>query len=291
MEKAENGNIPTYHLENLSKDQNDIFLIINNQLKNPTSSVNIPFRSNYYGVGLCTEGKAELKANLESYFVEPGCIVAMSPHIIKQWIYMSDDFKNSVVFFTGDFIISSNNISLDSFPFFESVAEHAFCLSPAQIETVDESLNFLYRKYLGARDYKNEILKNLIYFFLFEIASIYAQRNSVSNHIPTRSQQLTTDFKKLVSIHFAAERSVKFYAKKLFVTGNHLTESVKEVTGKTAGQWIDEMVILEAKVLLHNPALNIGEISDSLNFADQSTFGKFFKNITKLSPLAYRQKL
>ncbi len=107
----------------------------------------------------------------------------------------------------------------------------------------------------------------------------------------TRSQLLASDFKKLVNVHFTAERSVKFYATKLCVTPNHLTVTVKEATGKTAGEWIDETVILEAKVLLQNTALTIAEISDSLHFADQSTFGKFFKNLTGLSPVAYKQAL
>lgn len=126
---------------------------------------------------------------------------------------------------------------------------------------------------------------------LYEIASIYNQQNFAINTVQNRSQLLLSDFKKLVYVHFSEERSVKFYAEKLFVTPKHLTETVKEITCKTAGQWIDETVILEAKILLQNPALTIAQISDILHFADQSTFGKFFKNITELSPVAYKQSV
>ncbi|EJW96039.1 transcriptional regulator, AraC family [gut metagenome] len=65
---------------------------------------------------------------------------------------------------------------------------------------------------------------------------------------------------------------------------------VKEVSGKTVGEWIDHWVILEAKALLHSSSLSIQEISDRLNFANQSFFGKYFKHYTGLSPKEYRSK-
>lgn len=256
-----------------------------------TGFSNIPYRTNYYGVGICLQGKAELKANLESYTIEPNCIVAMSPHIIKQWHYMSSDFETLTIFFTKDFITSNNNLNLEQFQFFESVAKHCFQISSTQAENITVSLNLLQQKYGTPHIFHDEILKNLINILLYEIASIYDQQSFANKAVQTRSQLLASDFKKLVNIHFTIERSVKFYAEKLFVTPKHLTETVKEVTGKTAGEWVDETVILEAKILLQNPSLTIAEISNTLHFADQSTFGRFFKNITGLSPVAYKKAL
>ena len=50
---------------------------------------------------------------------------------------------------------------------------------------------------------------------------------------------------------YQSERSVKFYADQLCLTPKHLSGVVKEVSGKTVGEWIDELVILEAKALLN----------------------------------------
>ncbi len=82
-----------------------------------------------------------------------------------------------------------------------------------------------------------------------------------------------------------------FYAGKLFVTPKHLSAVLKEVSDKTAGEWIDQRVILEAKVLLRSTGLNIQEISAMLNFANQSFFGKYFRHLTGMSPRDYRSKL
>lgn len=96
---------------------------------------------------------------------------------------------------------------------------------------------------------------------------------------------------QLLEENFKRERAVAFYAGKLFVTPKHLSAVLKEVSDKTAGEWIDQRVILEAKVLLRSTGLNIQEISAMLNFANQSFFGKYFRHLTGMSPRDYRSKL
>lgn len=93
-------NIPTYQLNILSNpdgDALDIFFL-NQKIEIPAAPINIPYRANYYKIGICLRGRAELKANLETYIMEPNCLVTMSPHIIKQWTFMSDDFESLSIF-------------------------------------------------------------------------------------------------------------------------------------------------------------------------------------------------
>ena len=58
---------------------------------------------------------------------------------------------------------------------------------------------------------------------------------------------------------------------------------------KSAAKWIINAVITEAKILLREPDKTINQIAIELNFPDQSTFGKFFKRNTGLSPLEYKK--
>jgi len=67
-----------------------------------------------------------------------------------------------------------------------------------------------------------------------------------------------------------------------------LSAAIKEASGKTAGDWMTEMLMLEAKVLLQDKQLTIAQIADQLKFIDPSHFGKFFKAQTGVSPLAFR---
>ena len=282
--------IPTYQLNLLSgEEQTPEVFMLNQKAETPMSAINKPYRSNYFGVGICIAGRAELKADLESYVMQPGNMLTMSPQIIKQWQYMSDDFETLSVFFTKAFITTRNNIDPDQFPFFENAARHCFSVSAADSKNIIASLQSIEQWYGTAHLYRHEILRSLIHVLLYEAAPLYNAQHELLTAAQNRSQLLTGSFKALVREHFSAERSLKFYAEKLFVSPKHLTEILKEITGRTAGEWIDEAVILEAKVLLQNPALSIAQIANTLQFPDQSTFGRFFKNLTGQAPLSYRQ--
>jgi AraC-like DNA-binding protein len=99
---------------------------------------------------------------------------------------------------------------------------------------------------------------------------------------------LADRFVNLVSEYFAQYRNVGFYADKLCMTPKYLSRVVREVTGRSAPEWIDSYVILEAKNLLKYSGLPIKEVVFKLNFPNQSVFYKFFKARTGMTPSEYR---
>lgn len=109
-----------------------------------------------------------------------------------------------------------------------------------------------------------------------------------SNMGPRRSSYVH-DFIKLVHIYYTKERSVNFYASKLFISPKYLSYLVKEATGRSAARWIDHFVIMEAKTLLRYSGKNIQQVAYALNFANQSSFGKYFKHLTGMSPTDFQK--
>jgi AraC-like DNA-binding protein len=93
---------------------------------------------------------------------------------------------------------------------------------------------------------------------------------------------------KAVGKHYKRERKVGFYAEKLCITSKHLSQVVKEVSGRTASEIIEDYVITEIKALLISTNMTIQQISDYLNFPSQSVFGKYVKRITGVSPKRYK---
>ena len=65
---------------------------------------------------------------------------------------------------------------------------------------------------------------------------------------------------------------------------------IKEATGRTAAQWIDDYVIMAAKKLLRFSGKNIQQVAYELNFSNQSAFGKYFKRITGMSPTDFQRQ-
>ena len=76
----------------------------------------------------------------------------------------------------------------------------------------------------------------------------------------------------------------------LCISTQYLTDICTAITGKSAKKLIDEFVLLEIKVLLQNTEFPIQEISNRLNFPDQSYLGRYFKRQMGISPSAYREK-
>ena len=97
------------------------------------------------------------------------------------------------------------------------------------------------------------------------------------------------NFLRTVQLHYKKERKVLFYADKLHLSAGYLSTVIKNISGKTAAEWIDDYVMLEAKTLLKSTNLTIQQISDNLNFPSQSFFGKYFKRQAGVSPKEYKK--
>ncbi|MBR5184398.1 MAG: AraC family transcriptional regulator, partial [Bacteroidales bacterium] len=85
------------------------------------------------------------------------------------------------------------------------------------------------------------------------------------------------------------EHSPSFYSNQMCISTQYLSLILKEATGKTATEMIATEIIARAKALLRTPGTTIVQVVDALNFADQSTFGKFFKKNTGITPKKYQE--
>lgn len=112
---------------------------------------------------------------------------------------------------------------------------------------------------------------------------------TTDNKGTTRQEEIYSAFIDSLGENFKTARDIGYYADKLCITAKHLSQVVKDVSGKTALEIIEEYVLTECKALLLSTTMTIQEISDELNFPSQSVFGKYFKRLTGLSPKAYRK--
>ncbi len=106
-----------------------------------------------------------------------------------------------------------------------------------------------------------------------------------------RSDSIMKDFADLLSEYAKTETSVEFYAEKLCISKQYLSLIVKEKTQVSVGKIISTVRVEEASKLLRNPELTLQQIAEELSFADQSSFGKFFRKHSGMTPMKYRQSL
>ena len=137
--------------------------------------------------------------------------------------------------------------------------------------------------------YRRESVTALIRLFYFDMCDVLARRAPVAHTQQTSSYNIFDKFIHLLSDNFRSERNVSWYSDQLCLTPKYLSEVVKNVSGRTAGQWIANFVVMEIKQLLANTSLSVKEIAVRLNFSNQSFLGKYFKNATGFSPSDYRK--
>ena len=133
------------------------------------------------------------------------------------------------------------------------------------------------------------MIQHLLNAVFYEINIAFSTQMENNEKSKTRQEEIFEKFMYEVRTHYTKERSVSFYADRLCMTPKYLSSAVKEASGSLAGEWIDQCVILEAKKLLKSSDLTIQQISQELNFANQSFFGKYFKHHTGFSPSEYKK--
>jgi AraC-like DNA-binding protein len=134
------------------------------------------------------------------------------------------------------------------------------------------------------------MLKNELRIFNYELWNAILQNRTVKIHTVTPYEKTAVQFIKLLHDNFRTKHEVAYYASILCVSPVFLTRAMKKATKKTAGQWIDEVIVAESKILLRKPGNSIKEIADKLHFSDQASFSKFFKKNTGVSPFEYKKR-
>ncbi len=282
----------------LHRQQNTAGFYVIEEAGNETSPGNFisyPFRSDHFIILMQLEGTGHSKVNFTDCITHKGQMLTIPANAIRQFFELPPDCRFAAVVFTSNFLTQSglNMKHTDMFDLFSSIQSYCIEPEPADFERLLNILQVLHQKYFSTNDipFDQQVVNHLFHAFLYELNSIYQRCNGHKKIQYTRKEDISMHFVKLLTESFREERSVIFYAEQLHVTPRYLSQTVKEVTGKSAGELIDEMVIMEAKALMNNVSLSVAQVAESLYFSDQFFFSKYFKRLTGLSPSDYRKLL
>lgn len=123
------------------------------------------------------------------------------------------------------------------------------------------------------------------------VASLFGNPRLNPDNACSRQKNITRSFFDLLFHHYETKRNVAFYADKLCITPKYLTTVVKSVTDYSVQNWINEVVLIEARRQIKTTELTIQQISERLHFPTASSFVRFFRMHTGHTPLYYRKKV
>ena len=240
---------------------------------------------------LCTGGRKELQINFADYTLTPGSLAFIYPNSMWRPLATSSDFEAHYFSIQETSAKEWNAfIDLDTvFSLSSYIAKHPYTqLSLDETQVMTQYLNLLKSRYEA--NAQAIIIRFILSAFTLELNRIFTAREKSDRSKISRQEDILWKFLTLLKQYHKEERTVNFYADKMCISPKHLSSVIKQMSHKTAHEIIADFVTMTAKRLLKTTTMSIQEISDELNFANQSFFGKFFKQNTGQSPSAYRRK-
>lgn len=275
----------------------DDFFILDVKYDSSMEFLKYPCRSDAYIAIFCKSGGLDVEINLRSYAIREKTLFVGTPGNIIKVSEEPRDPENM------DFVVMAiskeflSSISFDHKKIFDDslklLSDPCIQLDDSEIAICVKYID-LFREVMATDvPNKKEAVASMIASLFYVLGGLMMKNftreqepsDTVSN---TRVKLLFEHFMSLVTEYHSTQRNMAFYASRLGLTPKYLSKLIKQVSGRSAPDWIDLFVILEAKNLLKYSDESIKEIVYQLNFPNPSVFYKFFKAHTGMTPSEYR---
>ncbi len=245
-------------------------------------------------VMICLSGKARFCLGGKEYDVTGNsflCIASGEPFHFRD---RSGDFDADIIIFT-DYILKKTAQGLISIYFSKILREHPLQHIPEHKTSMCHHIFGYLKQLIEDSDnfFQRQIIKDYLEILFYEGCNImlHDSKNGIDEkqRHESKKNKITGDFLNLAEKEIKNSRKVEYYALKLRMSAKYMSSVVKEVTGKTPTEWINEYTLTESKIMLKNSENSIQSISYDLGFATPSHFGKFFKERTGMTPKEFRK--
>lgn len=251
-------------------------------------------RLNALALFLVLEGEADLTVDHMPYKLIKGSFLTLMPSHTLRMIHVDEDFRGYLIAVSSSFmndygLFRQKNTSM--LRYMEIRKNPCAVFEPSEAEVVRDQM-LMVRSKIRQKDhyFYKEIMQNALAGLMLELGNIFsAKKEFTASPALSRKEDLLEQFLKLLFENCREQHGVAYYAERLFITPQYLSLILKTLTGKSANKWIDDALIMEARVLLKAPQATVQQVADLLHFSDQSTFGKFFKKHMGVSPMEYRK--
>lgn len=246
-------------------------------------------------VFFCCQGSVLFTVDYKTYNLTAGMgIVLISRNIVGE-IQRSDNYIGYALIISKQFMISL----VDEVPSLMakvtqgSLAGNSIQFQEDEMQIITTSIERI-RRQLKTTDntFRKYIVKNEVSNFFMELVYFMLKKRPEEDRYQKTNQADTVirKFLQLLLQKFKQQHEVMFYANELYMTHGNLTRIMTHASGKSPLKWIHDALLAEAKTLLQKPDISIQQIAEELHFGNQSSFSKFFKKHTGLTPTEFRKK-
>jgi len=250
-----------------------------------------PYRTDFFSLALSFGSQNfDISINENSFGNLERNLVCVAPGQITSY-HKQGAWAGFCTFFKAEFMQYKTGLNfLDDYPFFNIHETNVFPVDEYQ----RESLSAYYRQILleqhNREAYHSDIIRASFQAVLWQVRRIY-EAGKEKEASDKAALVIASKFQYLVNQFFTDIVFVEQYAEMLNITANHLTQTIKSATGKTAKSIITQRRLEEAKFLLKHTQEDIASIAHHLHFSEPTHFSKFFKKESGCTPLEFRARL
>ncbi|MBR3080230.1 MAG: AraC family transcriptional regulator, partial [Prevotella sp.] len=245
-----------------------------------------------YGYTIVLQGWITMLYNGREVHYTKDDLIIYGPGMVVSVIDISDDYRGICLVADKDFAFESPTMRDAIRAAYLPVVE---LKEPRLTLAEDDNLHLMelmgiIRRYLFSADhpFRSECLRTTYGLFLLELNAIQ-ERTIRERRFPKRIEELFFDFLRLVPIHFTEHHDVGFYASQLCITPRYLSQIVRNVSGRTVVDYINQMLLMETSYLLQQTSLPIADIAVRLHFSETASLTRFFTRMKGINPSMYRK--
>jgi AraC-like DNA-binding protein len=255
------------------------------------------------GMFLCKEGEVTLSIDDTEYHMERHSIIIYFSYSTLHIISHSPDLRGTLIGgdldtiqpllylvtnFNALFFIKKEPYQVINDAQYDSLCKHISLLTQIIKRKQAEQNDLTTQQNSPIKEINNKQAELLGNSLILEILQCYTNVEFDSTPL-SRKDEVLQKFVAQLYRTYRTEHEVGYYAEQQFLTSRYFSSIVKDKSGKSPSQWIATALLVDAQNLLKTTNMTIKEISDVLNFPNQSYFGKWFKNLTDIGPLDYRK--
>lgn len=233
-------------------------------------------------------GSARIRVNLIEMYLCPYSLCVVSPGTVIELLDVSPDCNLIMLAFANSFMENWQKEDLLT-AYMQGRVNFVLSLNEPEGHRIEEFFSLIWNV-LHDESFSRETVQALISALFHQINCFHKQKAAVEKKKNSRQEEVFNRFINLVNKYAVRERNVSFYADNLFLTSRYLSTVIRNVSGKTVMDWVNEAVIQEAKLQLCYTDKLVYQIADDLNFPNASFFCKFFRRISGKTPYEYRKE-
>lgn len=183
---------------------------------------------------------------------------------------------------------------IDDYTFFSYEVNEALHISEQERGVVMECLHNIAAELQHAIDKHSRMLivsniELLLNYCMRFYDRQFITRSNENKDVIVKFERLLRDYFRSGEPAESGLPSVKYFADKLFLSANYFGDLVKKEMGRSAQEYIQQLLIATAKERLCDPSRSVSEIAYSLGFQYPQHFSRMFKKSVGLTPNEYRQ--